>query len=433
MHKVIGKFKIHKVLGSGKTSTVYLGIDDFTNEKVAVKVTNSNVFDETNHGDTCQKMFINEASLAGRLSHPHIVSVQDAGMHESDLYIVMEYVKGVNLKNYCDENNLLPVNQIVDIIFKCCSALDYALSKGVIHRDIKPANIILAEEGDIKIMDFGSALLSDIDTVQLSHLVGSPAYMAPEIIKGEEATCQSDIYSLGITLFQLLTGHHPYPSKKIDELLRQKLNDKPLDIRYFRTDLPKKLEDIIKKATMRDKNERYSTWQAFGYDLANIQDIELGNVTNMRESTRFNLLRKMKLFVPFSDAELWELLHLSQWLECPPDIRLIKENVAGSSFFISITGSAKVTKEGVLLGMVNAGEPIGEMSYITGAPRTATVHTMTDSIIVKFRVNDLKKASTNLQIAMSFALLKVVTIRLQKTSNLVIDLQSSMSFNFNTF
>jgi serine/threonine protein kinase len=151
MIQKIGKYQILNELGKGATSAVYLGMDPFANRKVAVKVVEREVLGDKEHGKRFRKLFLTEASLAGKLSHPHIAAIFDAVADEEGSYIVMEYVEGGTLEQHTKHDSLLPVNKIVEIIFKCCKALDYAHRHGVIHRDIKPANILLAKDTDIKI------------------------------------------------------------------------------------------------------------------------------------------------------------------------------------------------------------------------------------------------------------------------------------------
>ncbi len=430
MHQVIGKFKIQKQIGIGTTSTVYLGLDELTGKKVAIKITRQDVFDETEHGETCRKMFINEAAFAGRLHHPNIVAVLDAGMQGHDLYTIMEYVEGNNLKHYCFADKLLPVEQVVHIIFNCCNAMNYAFKKGVIHRDIKPANIILQYNGNIKITDFGSALLGDIEMSQISQLVGSPAYIAPEVVFGKKATCQSDIYSLGVTMYQLLTGQLPFLSKKTSTLLHQILHDQPIPIESVRKEIPSAFVKIVNKAIHKDKKIRYLSWNAFARDIKKAIQHTTEYPPELHETEHFNLLKKLNFFSGFSDIELWELMHFSTWIDCPMGIRLVKEGSQGNAVFVLISGSAKVTKKDRLLGTIMVGEPIGEMSYISKTTRTASVYTMDNSTLIKFTMQDLKRASKDLQIAISNALLRVLTLRLQKTSEFVLDLQQSNTFDF---
>ena len=187
----IGKYEIVRKLGTGATSTVYLAEDPFNRQQVAIKLFDLGNLHDSNRARIYRKLLMTEASLAGKLSHPHIAKIQDAVMEDDLNYVVMEYVEGSTLEQYAEVDTLLPIGTIAEIIYKCCKALEYAQSQGVIHRDIKPANILLQGESDIKISDFGAAAVQNQQTTQVSG-VGSPAYMSPEQVKELKLTHQTD-------------------------------------------------------------------------------------------------------------------------------------------------------------------------------------------------------------------------------------------------
>ena len=172
-NKKIGKYEIIRELGKGATSVVYEALDPFVNRHVAMKVVMQEALGDKEHGRRYRKLFVTEASLAGKLSHPHIVSIYDAVADDEASYIVMEYVDGTTLEQYSRPENLLPINKVIEIVFKCTKALDYAAKHGVIHRDIKPANVMLSGENYIKITDFGAAQTTATETTQITG-IGSP-------------------------------------------------------------------------------------------------------------------------------------------------------------------------------------------------------------------------------------------------------------------
>ena len=182
MQKKLGKYDLVRKLGEGATSTVFLGHDPFTQRDVAIKVASPGILRDPVLGKLYSNLFLNEASLIGKLNHPHIVQIFDAVVAEDLCYIVMEYVQGGTLEDYCDEKKLLPIERVVEIIFKCTRALDFAQRIGVTHRDIKPANILFVgndpNSGDIKISDFGAAIVDHPDRTLVSG-IGSPAYTIP--------------------------------------------------------------------------------------------------------------------------------------------------------------------------------------------------------------------------------------------------------------
>lgn len=209
--ETIGKYRVIRELGKGATATVYLCDDPDEARQVAVKV--------IRFGQDCaamsrrmRKLFQNEGMVSRRLDHPNIVRVYDAVVEDDFAYLAMEYVDGFSLEQHCRIDKLLPMHRVIGIIFKCCMALDAAYRQGIIHRDIKPANIMVAAGDEAKIADFGLALNMNKDMDRDSTFimgVGSPAYMSPEQIKGYPLNQKTDIYSLGVVLFQLLTGRLP--------------------------------------------------------------------------------------------------------------------------------------------------------------------------------------------------------------------------------
>src|SRR5919108_2451087 len=224
----VGKYDVQKLLGKGATGTVYLAKDTFTGKEVALKTIEPEVFRDPEFGTVYRSQFLNEASLAGKLRHPHIVSILDAVVGEDSGHIAMELVTGGDLAQHCKPGSLLPVSDVLQIGFKCCGALEYAAKEGIVHRDIKPANIMLAGGTEVKIADFGAAVLKKSQVVQTSAL-GSPYYMSPEQIEGSrQLTFHSDMYSLGVVLYELLTGKKPFLGANLEDLTSRILKFDPV-------------------------------------------------------------------------------------------------------------------------------------------------------------------------------------------------------------
>ncbi len=241
----IGKYQIVKELGRGATSVVYLALDPFNNQQVAIKLFNFDKLHDSSTAKIYRKLLLTEASLAGKLSHPHIVKIHDAMMDGDVNYIVMEYVEGETLERIAEVDNLLSLSRTAEIVYKCCKALEYAQYQGVIHRDIKPANILLRGESDIKISDFGAAMLDSQQSTQVSG-VGSPAYMSPEQIKEQVLNHQTDIFSLGVTMYRMLTGRLPYDAANNYSMIYQIMNIEPPPPSTFRPEIPKELDAIVR-------------------------------------------------------------------------------------------------------------------------------------------------------------------------------------------
>ena len=409
----VGKFEIIKELGKGATSAVYHAYDPFQNRQVAIKVVFPEALGDKEHGKRYKKLFVTEASLAGKLSHPHIVAIFDAAADEDGSYIVMEYVDGTTLEQYTRHDNLLPIQRTIEIVYKCARALEYASRQGVIHRDIKPANVLLSGESDIKISDFGAALTLAAETTQVSG-IGSPAYMSPEQVKEQQLTFQTDIFSLGVLMFQLLTGRLPFKGANNYSMIYQIINvdpPRPIDVR---PDIPPRIDAIVMRALQKDTAKRYQTWDEMAHDLATALGNEEKLERGFAESEKFDTLRKLEFFRQFSDVELWEVLRLATWHKMSRDAALIHENDIGSSFFILIAGEVKVMKQDRLLNVLKAGECFGEMAYLGKQKfqRSASVVALSEIAVIEIRAETLAKASDRCRHHFHGAFLELLVDRL---------------------
>ena len=392
----IGKYAVRSLLGEGATSEVYLCHDTFNDRDVAVKAVFANRLKDADGVNLTRKLFITEASLAGKLQHPHIVQIYDAVVGDDMSYIVTEYVNGGTLERFCNAQKLLPIDKVVEIVFKCTRALDFAHKLGITHRDIKPANILLTGETDIKISDFGAALLATGDQTQVAG-IGSPAYMSPQQIKEHPLNHQTDIYSLGVVMYQLLTGQLPFQASNNFSMMYQITNVEPPLPSSFRKEIPLSVDKIVRKAMQKDLERRYQTWGEFSFDLAEaFRSEQLSNRSQeVADSEKFNTMRAMPFFNDFSDAELWEVMRISSWENLPTDTVIMQDGDPGDFFCILALGEVKVTKRKKLLNVLTPGECFGEMAYLskTGNERGADVATLCDSRIIRIRTEDLDRAS----------------------------------------
>ena len=413
----IGKYEIISELGKGATSAVYRAYDPFQNRQVAIKVVFPEALGDQEYGRRYRKLFVTEASLAGKLSHPHIAAIYDAVAGEDNSYIVMEYVEGTTLEPYTHHDNLLPVRRIVEIIYKCAKALEYASNQGVIHRDIKPANILLAGETDIKVSDFGAALTQAAETTQVSG-IGSPAYMSPEQVKEQQLTHQTDIFSLGVVMYQMLTGRLPFQGANNYSMIYQIINVVPPPPIEVRPDIPPRIDAIVMRALQKDAARRYQTWEEFAHDLATALGAEEKPGRGLAESAKFDTLRKLEFFRQFTDVELWEVLRIASWRRHPRDTVLIRENDIGSSFFILIAGEVRVVKQERLLNVLTAGECFGEMAYLGKQKfqRSASVVALSDIVVIEIRAETLSKASDLCRHHFHGAFLELLVDRLAKAN-----------------
>jgi len=409
----IGKYEIVRELGKGATSVVYEAVDPFQNRHIAIKVVFPEALGDKDLGKRYRKLFVTEASLAGKLSHPHIVAIYDAVADDEASYIVMEYVDGTTLEKFTSFENLLPIQLIIEIIFKCARALDYAARQGVIHRDIKPANILLSGESDIKISDFGAALTLASQTTQVTG-IGSPAYMSPEQVKEQPLTHQTDIFSLGVVMYQLLTGKLPFHGTNNFSMIYQIINVDPPPPSEFRNEVPPRIDAIVKRTLQKGTADRYQSWEEFTHDLVSALGVQQKPRQGVPESEKFDTLRKLEFFRYFSDVDLWEVLRLAVWRKHPRDAVLIQEGDVGSSFFILAEGEVKVIKNDRLLNVLKPGECFGEMAYLGKQKfqRSASVISMSDVTAIEIRAETLAQSSETCRHHFHGAFLELLVDRL---------------------
>ena len=421
----LGKYPIQREIGSGATSRVYLARDPFADRDVAIKV-----FQFDTHADPQQqrmmfKAFVAEASLAGKLNHPHIVDILDAVMEPDHSYVVMEYVRGTTLEAHSDVSTLLPLNKVVEIIFKCIRALEYAHRHGVIHRDIKPGNILLSESGETKVSDFGASFQqrSAQDTTTQIAGVGSPAYMSPEQIRMETLTQQTDIYSLGVTMYRLLTGRLPFRASTQAGLSYAILNTVPTRPVTLRPELPLLLDAIVMNAMSKDPAERYQSWLEFGKDLSQAF-VSLRLVgDSISDSERFNKLRGFPFFEDFNDVALWELVRIGAWKAIPAGTTLIREGEEGDDFYFLADGEVDVSLAGKNIASVQPGGCFGEILYFSDRihRRTTTITARTDITAIEIKAEAVRAATDACQAAFNKACMRVLIERLVHSNQRLVE------------
>lgn len=414
----IGKYEVRGKLGEGATSNVWLAWDPFAQRDVAVKVIFPEVLQDKERGRLYRHLLINEASLAGKLMHPHIVQIYDAVVDEEQSYIVMEYVPGGTLEQFCRPDNLLPIDRLVEIVFKCTRALDYAYHLGITHRDIKPANILLASGGDIKISDFGAALHTSGDQTrtQVSG-IGSPAYMSPQQVREMPLNHQTDIYSLGVVMYQLLTGRLPFQASNNYSMVYQITHVDPPPPSTFRRDLPENMDAVVARAMQKDLDDRYANWEEFSHDLAQAfrnRQLKERRQQDFADSEKFETLRALPFFADFSDVELWEVVRFSNWDRVSPETVIMKDGEPGDYFCFIAEGELKVAKRGRMLNVLTSGDCFGEMAVIgkTSGGRNADVIAVTDAKIITIRGDALRQSSEACRMHFYSAFLEVLANRL---------------------
>jgi serine/threonine protein kinase len=370
----IGKYVIINKVGKGSTGTVYLSHDPYYRRDVAIKVYNLEEDQDEDRARVSRKMFFNEAHMVGMLQHPNIMPIYDAGEEEGKYYVVTEHIQGARtLAAYCRPDNLLRVDDVVEIIYKCAKALHYAHGRGVIHRDIKPSNVMLTIDNDVRIIDFGIAIVADADVSRIEGIAGSPSYMSPEQVQSEELTPASDIYSLGAVLYELLTGFRPFRADNLSKLLHQIVFATPPPIHTYRNDLSEELEEVVAMTMQKDPAKRCPSGNSLAADLTRVYQDLRTKYDSLDNQEHFDLLRTLKFFHEFSHAEIWEVLRASDWTEYQDGDDIVREGEMDDRFYIIVLGQASVEANGMKIGSLESGACFGETSYVRGAKRTASI------------------------------------------------------------
>jgi len=420
----LGKYIVTREIGRGATGVVYLCHDPYHGRDVALKLYYSDAELPEDQKRTRRKVFFNEAHLVGMLHHPHILPIYDAGEDEGRYYIVMEYVRGAEtLTPFCRPENLLPIRKVVEVVFKCAKALDFAHRKGVIHRDIKPSNIMLTADGDVRIVDFGIAHNPMSEMTPVSGLLGSPSYMSPEAVRDDKPSNQSDLYSIGVVMYELLTGKRPYQGDSLSRLVHQIIYATPAPVHKLRSDVPEVLEQVVDRAMQKDQKRRYRTGLEMAADLTRAFNELEKLAEEVASQERFNLVRNLRFFQDFTYPEIWEVIHASEWQVRQPGESVIREGEIDDSFYIIGSGAVRVLKGGRALGTLKEGDCFGEMGYMSHTERTASVTAESNCVLMRVNATLIEQASLQCQLRFHKVFLRSLIERLTRTSEVVVSEQ----------
>ncbi len=413
----IGKYVIINEVGRGSTGTVYLSHDPYYGRDVAIKVYNIEAGGDDERARIARKMFLSEAHMVGMLQHPHILPIYDAGEENGHCYIVTEHVHGARtLAAYCRPDNLLRIDDVVEIMFKCAKALHYAHSRGVIHRDVKPSNIMLTQDSDVRIIDFGIALVADSEISRIEGIAGSPSYMSPEQVQSLELTNRSDLYSLGAVMYELLTGTRPFRAGNLAKLLHQIVYATPPPIHTLRAEIPEELENVVATALLKDPERRCKSGLDFAAELTRVHQKLRQRYSRMDQQEQFGLLRLLKFFHDFSHGEINEVMRASQWQDYASGEEIVKEGEMDDRFYIIVSGTCSVERHGKAIGLLSTGECFGETSYVQGAKRTATIRAADGVTVLKVSSTLLEQVSASCQLRFNRVFLRTLISRLQNAA-----------------
>ena len=254
-----GRYDLREELGRGAMGVVYHGFDPTIGRDVAVKTLRLTEAGTGLSHDELIGRFQTEARAAGLLTHPNIVVIYDAGEEDGLFYITMEFVEGRSLQSLIDAQQSFPVSRVMKLMEQVCSALDFAHQHNVVHRDIKPANLMLTADDVVKITDFGTAKILQFGTAQTAHVMGTPSYMSPEQVKGKPVDGRSDIFSLGVILYELTTGEKPFPGQNITTVIYKIINEEPIPPRSLDSAIHPGLSAVITRALAKDPAARYQS------------------------------------------------------------------------------------------------------------------------------------------------------------------------------
>lgn len=414
------RFEYLRTLGRGGMAEVYLAKDRFHEREVALKVVRPAHAAGADHR-VHEHMWFNEMRLAGRLKHPYILEIYEAGQEQDHGFLVMEYLPGGSLASYTSQDALLPPARVADIIFKLCHALEYANTQGMLHRDVKPANVLLAADGTPKISDFGAAYLTDETHTQVIG-VGTLHFMPPEHFEGAEPGVQNDIYAAGVMAYNLLSGAFPQRSEHQADIIREKLEGASVPLANRRQNLPPALVAAVEQAIHRHRAHRFKRWPEFRDALAKAFPDLVSESATVSESARFQAMRQLPFFAQFSETELWEAVRIGTQHSVDGGKEVIAEGSDDKTVYVVESGDLEVVHRGVRLGRIPAGEAFGEISFIEGTERlrSASVRTITPSTLLAFPAGKLKDASGSLQAAFGRSLVRLLVRRIIRSNDMYV-------------
>ena len=401
--EAVGRYKITGKLGQGGAGVVYLGEDPYIKRNVAIKLSKPS-------SDKSRQSFFVEAQSTGRLAHSNIVTIYDAGLYRDYCYIAMEFVDGPTLEKHCRPDDLLSITETAEIVFQVCHALDYAQKQGIIHRDIKPSNIMINPDGIPKVTDFGIAQVTD-DTLELG-IWGTPSYMSPEQLKDGDLTQNHDVFSLGCVLYEMLTGVKAFPGENPFTIMFKITNEDPVSMSRLRPGLPAILEEITLKALAKDPEKRYQTFMDFAYDLrVALRGFQQAS-ENQDAKDIFEFIHHLPFFKNLTIEQVRELGSSTTIGKIPAGRLIMAEGEIDDTFYIMLSGKAKIMKGAREVAFIHTGECFGEMAYIAGQPRTADVVADTDCIVMKISATIIDKASESIQLLFFKNFAKILVRRL---------------------
>jgi serine/threonine protein kinase len=418
----IAKYEIKRRIGRGSMGVVYEAYDPFVQRTVAIKVAHTSPDMDSATVQKVREQFFAEVFSAGRMHHPSVVSVYDAGQEDDLNYIVMEFVDGTTLQEYVTGGRTLNPKQIVDVIYQCAKGLDYVHRQGIIHRDLKPGNIMLSNDGDVKIMDFSIAHVDVGFESPNTEVQGSPMYMPPEQLSEEKRlVAQSDIYSLGAVMYALLARKAPYKASSLESLIYKISNLEPQPIQELNPEVDYNIIAIVEKAVQKIIYDRYDTALEMAKDLSNAVSSlrDIGERIDMQE--KWKTLRYLAFFKDFSDEQITEVVNASEWKDFEKGNVIVTEGEPETSFYIIAKGGVEVVKNDKVVGLMKQGDCFGEIAFLTHQPRNATIMARTEVSLMSVSASLMEQASTETQIRYYRIFLENLISRLSQATDKLVE------------
>lgn len=394
----IGRYEILGTLGRGNMGHVYRARDPMIGRLVALKTRRFDLVYEQKDLRYVIGRFFEEARIAGNLIHPHIVTIYDVGQDGDHCYIAMELLEGQTLAAYNKEASLLPVNRVIELIRQICYTLDFAHSHRVIHRDIKPANLMFTLDKTIKVTDFGIATTAHPEKTSEPQVLGTPSYMSPEQTKGLKLTNQTDFFSLGIVLFELLCGRRPFLGRTLYELLD--------NIRYAATpsilrlvpDIPHGLDEVLRRALEKEPEARYQTGKEFAEDLDRAMQGKPISQGDDKASKKVDLIKSVEFFRNFNRKEIETIIRAGAFIRYDRSQVIVRDGEVDTTFFVLLNGRVRVIKNKTRIADLTQGECFGEMGAFTRQPRSAHVVAKEPCIVLKLDLKLIEREDPDLKL-----------------------------------
>ena len=411
----IGKYEVGQCLGSGTCGVVYKGYDPVIYREVAIKLSLNDTGEEKDNKKfpAAQRAFLTEAAAAGKLKHPHIVALYDAGIHEHLNYLIMEFARGTPLNKYGKGQKQLPPHKVLEIMFECAQALDYSHSQGIIHRDIKPSNIMMTDEGVSKLLDFGIAISTTQKIASKGGpSLGTPNYMSPEQILGVSLGPQSDLYSLATVMFEMLTGRQLFKANKVKDLFRAVVGQAPPRLSDVRPELPGQLSDILDKALNKDPDKRFQTGGEFAEEISKMADRMRPISHSASRDERRHALRSLAVFKDMTEVEIDQIAESSTPIPHKSGDVILEEGEMDDHLYIVTAGELIARRGGRLMEVIGYGECFGEMGFINQDKSIASIEAISDATVYRISREIFDKISSNTQLHYYKTFSKLLAARL---------------------